>query len=177
MGGRLSNANPSTDTPQTSGLITLGWREWLTLPALDIPQLCAKVDTGARSSALHAFSIESIQRDGKPWIRFGLHPVKDRRDIEIWREAPLVDERQVTDSGGHTELRPTISSTISFGSLSFEAEITLTNRDNMRFRMLLGRTAMNGRCLVNPQASWLTGKPSESELESLARQWQAEEQA
>lgn len=171
------NSQQSEDTAATTELITLGWREWLALPALDIAQLCVKVDTGARSSALHAFAIEPIQRDNKPWIRFGLHPVKDRRDIEIWREAPLVDERQVTDSGGHSELRPTIASTINIGPLSFDAEITLTNRDNMRFRMLLGRTAMNGRCLVNPQASWLTGKPSEAELEALNQQWQAENPA
>lgn len=171
------NQRSSDDTAQNQDLITLGWREWLALPALNIAQLCVKVDTGARSSALHAFAIESIEREGKPWIRFGLHPVKDRSDIEIWREAPLVDERQVTDSGGHSELRPTIASTISIGSLSFDAEITLTNRDNMRFRMLLGRTAMNGRCLVNPQASWLTGKPSSDELEALHRQWQDERPA
>ena len=141
-------------------LITIGWREWLALPDLGIDRIKAKVDTGARTSCLHAFSLETFTQRGAPWVRFGVHPVQMNANIELICEAEMIDERMVSDSGGHKEVRPIIRTTIGLGQLSFTAEFTLTNRDTMRFRVLLGRTAMEGRILVNPEHSYLQAFPT-----------------
>ncbi len=140
-----------------SPLTELGWREWLALPDMQLPALIAKVDTGARSSALHAFDVQKFSEGGQPWLRIGLHPVKDNNDIVVWREVKQSDERPVTDSGGHTELRPVITTALQLAGERFDIELTLTNRDSMKFRVLLGRTAMRDRCVVNPAKSWLLG--------------------
>jgi len=144
-------------------LITVGWREWAGLPELGIPRIKVKVDTGAKTSCLHAFSQERFTQAGVPWIRFGIHPLQQRTDIEIFTEAAIVDERMVSDSGGHRELRPIIKATIELGRLRFPTEFTLTNRDSMRFRVLLGRTAMAKRLLVDPAQSYLLPKPGQKE--------------
>lgn len=140
-------------------LVEVGWREWAALPDLGIARIKAKMDTGARTSALHCFSMEKFLREGRPWLRFGLHPLQQRKDVEVFCESAMVDERVVSDSGGHHELRPVILTSVQLGGLCLAAEFTLTNRDSMRFRMLLGRTAMKGRMTVNPAASYLLGKP------------------
>jgi len=145
-------------------MITVGWREWAALPELGIPRIKVKVDTGARTSCLHAFSQERFTQDGSPWIRFGMHPFQQQTDIEIFCEARITDERMVSDSGGHRELRPVITSTIEMGALHFPIEFTLTNRDSMRFRVLLGRTAMEHRLLVDPGQSYILGKPGQPSL-------------
>ena len=144
-------------------LLTIGWREWVTLPDLGLPWLKAKIDTGARTSCLHAFSVEPFTNNQEQWVRFGIHPHQDDTDTEVFCESRVVDERIVTDSGGHQEQRFVISTLLSMGPQKWPIEITLTNRDNMRFRMLLGRTAMEGRIAVNPEASFLFGKPPKSE--------------
>jgi hypothetical protein len=137
--------------------LTIGWREWLALPELRIPAIKAKIDTGARTSALHAFFVEPFERDGMQMVRFGVHPLQKRLDLEIVCEAPVKDYRSVSDSGGHREMRYVIETEVVLGDRKKCIEMTLTNRDNMRFRMLLGRTAMAGMS-VSPDKSYLTGR-------------------
>lgn len=135
----------------------LGWREWISLPELGLPDIKAKVDTGARTSCLHAFSLEHFEKDGKPWVRFLVHPHQQSDEVASC-EAPILDERMVTDSGGHREQRPVISTRIKVGDWQGTVEMTLTARDNMKFRMLLGRTAITqGSFLVDPALSYQQG--------------------
>lgn len=143
---------------QTSSLALIGWREWVSLPELNIPKLKAKIDTGARSSALHAFMIDPYLKGSERWVMFAIHPDQRNHELIIECHAKVKDKRLVTDSGGHTQRRYVIESLMVIGALSFNAEMTLTNRDSMRFRMLIGRTVLNGRYLVNPVASYLQGK-------------------
>ena len=139
-------------------LIMLGWREWVGFPDLGIEQIKAKVDTGARTSCLHAFLIEPFDRDGVLWVRFDIHPTQRNSSKVIRCEAPLLEQRVVRDSGGHEELRYVIETVVSIGSNKHAVEVTLTDRDNMKFRVLLGRTAISGQYSVDPSGSYLRGK-------------------
>jgi len=143
-------------------LLMIGWREWVRLPELGLPWLKVKVDTGARTSCLHAFSVEPFEKNGEKWVRFGIHPHQQSTRTQVFCETKIVDERYVTDSGGHREKRFVISTLIRMGDRQWPIEITLTNRDNMRFRMLLGRTAMQKNVVIDPDASFLLGKPRKS---------------
>ncbi|GAB4257884.1 MAG: ATP-dependent zinc protease [Methylomicrobium sp.] len=145
---------------EIDSLPRLGWREWLALPSLNIPQIKAKIDTGARTSALHAFIVDPYTKKGEPWIMFGIHPNQHRTDIAIECHARVKDRRIVSDSGGHKSRRYVIETELLLGSRLIITELTLTNRDNMKFRMLLGRTAMRGQFIIDPGASYLQGKPN-----------------
>lgn len=142
----------------TTGKRVLGWREWVALPELGIPAIKAKVDTGARTSTLHAYFVEPYHEDGVLMVKFGLHPEQNSTETELICTARVKDERAVTDSGGHSENRYVIETVITVGDESRPVELTLTNRDTMGFRMLLGRTAMIKRYVVDPDASYLQGK-------------------
>jgi hypothetical protein len=139
-------------------MMTVGWREWVALPDIGLPAIKAKVDTGARTSALHAFEVERIKHSRRDHVRFLMHPLQLHDTPVVECQAPLLDMRQVSDSGGHREQRFVIETRLVLGELEYPIEVTLTNRDSMRFRMLLGRSAMENRLLVNPSASYLAGK-------------------
>lgn len=136
----------------------IGWREWVHLPdLLDGGWIKAKVDTGARTSALHAWDVERFERDGAPWVRFSVHPRQHDDDHVVQAEAALVEEREVRSSNGDVELRPVVRTTLALGDRRHDIELTLTKRDQMGFRMLLGRTGMARRLLVDPGSSYLLG--------------------
>ena len=139
-------------------ILTLGWREWVGLPELGLPAIKAKVDTGARTSALHAFEIETFSEQGKSRVRFRIHPKQKDSNTVVTCVADIIDERTVTDSGGHREKRLIIETPMTIGPWSWPIEMTLTARDSMMFRMLLGRTAIKGLALVNPAMSYRVGK-------------------
>jgi hypothetical protein len=136
----------------------LGWREWVGFPDLGIQQIKAKVDTGARTSCLHAFQVEPFDRGGVPWVRFSIHPTQRSTSKIIRCEAPMLEQRVVRDSGGHEELRYVIETIVSIGDSKHLVEVTLTDRDTMKFRVLLGRTAVSGLYAVDPAGSYLRGK-------------------
>lgn len=141
--------------------VRVGWREWLILPDLRIPRIKAKIDTGARTSALHAYFIEPFDGPRGAMLRFGIHPLQKRNEPAIICEHPVKDYRAVSDSGGHREMRYVIETQVGLGNHRWPIEITLTNRDTMRFRMLLGRTAM-ANFEVLPDRSYLFGRSRSS---------------
>lgn len=142
------------------GFAVIGWREWVRLPKLGISFVKAKVDTGARTSALHAFDIEYFRKRGKEYVRFKVHPIQRSRKTIVNCEAEVIEHRLVKSSNGHSSLRPVISTDAILGELSWKIELTLTNRDEMGFRMLLGRRALQEHLLVHPSRSFLFGRPN-----------------
>ena len=139
-------------------ILTFGWREWVGLPDIGIRQIKAKVDTGARTSALHAFEVRPYSEGGRERVEFRMHPRQKDFNTVITCNADILDTRTVTDSGGHKEERYVIETTLTIGTQAWPIEVTLTSRDDMLFRMLLGRTAIKNRALVNPARSYLVGK-------------------
>jgi hypothetical protein len=133
----------------------IGWREWVALPALGIPRIKTKIDTGARTSSLHAFSLNLFQENGKQKIRFEMHPFQKNQEIIVSCVADIIDKRPITDSGGHREERYVICTPLAIGGEIWPIEITLTERDNMLFRMLLGRRAIRRKFIINPAKSFL----------------------
>ncbi len=142
---------------QDSSLPLIGWREWVALPQLGISRIKVKVDTGARSSALHAYEIKSFKRSGKAMVRFKVHPLQNNSSKLVTVEAELIDERSVRSSIGKAQLRPVIRTPIILAGKLWPIELTLTNRDAMGFRMLLGRQAVRKRFLIDPGHSFVQG--------------------
>ena len=134
---------------------TIGWREWVELPDLGVETIKAKIDTGARTSALHAFEIEVRTEDGVEMVHFQVHPLQDSPALSIVSSAPLAGWRHVRSSSGHGAERPLIRTTLGWMDLQWPIELTLTNRDEMGFRMLLGRQAVRGRAVVDAGRSYL----------------------
>jgi hypothetical protein len=147
---------PDASTPPA----VAGWREWIALPELDVRWVKAKLDTGARSSAIHAYDVEEFDRDGAPWVRFQVHPWQ-RSDLDaVDVELPLIDRRTIKSSTGHEEERLVVQTTVRVLDRDLIAELTLTNRDEMGFRMLVGREALRGAILVDPGRSYVGPRPS-----------------
>jgi hypothetical protein len=139
-------------------MLRIGWREWVRLADLGVAAIKAKIDTGARTSALHAFAVEPFRRAGGLWVRFEVHPVQRSNAVKIKCEALAVDERAVRNSGGQVERRYIIETHLMLGDRSWPIELALANRDQMGFRMLLGRTALEGRALIEPGRSFVAGQ-------------------
>ncbi len=142
-------------------LRTIGWREWVALPAFGIGAIKAKVDTGARSSALHAHGLRIERRDGVDVATFVIQPRQRSASPSHPAEALVSGWRQVTTSAGHRELRPVIVTTVELMGVAWPIELTLTRRDAMGFRMLLGRRAVRRRFVIDPGRSFLAGRPNE----------------
>jgi len=140
--------------------LTVGWKEWVALPELGIDKLKCKVDTGAKNSALHAFEVDEFKRGQETWIRFKLHmSLKDASKVKVC-EAKVVDKRIVSDSGGNRTERYFIETEIQVGLTKVRAQLSLTSRDTMAFRMLLGRTALRrAGFVVDSSQAYLQGKP------------------
>ncbi len=147
--------------------VIVGSEEWCAFPQLGIPTIKARVDSGAKTSALHAVNISPFQRDGENWVKFDINPIQNNTKTVIHCQAPLVDKRIVKSSSGFREQRYVIKSQIKIGTADWDVELTLTNRDSMGFRMLLGREAMSGRILVDPEQKYLLGQPTRESLKEL----------
>ncbi|MBI9104366.1 MAG: ATP-dependent zinc protease [Spirochaetales bacterium] len=137
----------------------IGWREWISLPDLGIEAIKVKVDSGARSSSLHAKNIHEFEKFGEKWVKFQIYPVQRRSNLKVETEAPLLEYRHVRSSSGKSSLRPVIITNIKLSGVLLPIEITLTSRDEMGFRMLLGREAFRNRFLVDAGKSYYGGKP------------------
>ena len=147
--------------------LTLGWREWVALPDLGLLAIKAKIDSGAKTSVFHAYHTEQYRSDGVKMVKFLIHPIQKNYNFHVECHSPIIDYRKVTDSGGHSEMRYVIESIVLIGGASWPIELTLTNRDTMRFRMLLGRRAMENRAILDPTASYLNGKLKPRKLYQL----------
>ena len=141
------------------GLPVIGWREWVGLPDFGIKHIKVKVDTGARSSSLHAFDRRVFERDGAEWVRFKIHPLQRNTKLTVELEAPILEYRSVRSSSGKAAIRPVILATVALLDISWTVDLTLASRDEMGFRMLLGREAFRGRFLVDAGKSYYGGKP------------------
>lgn len=133
----------------------VGWREWVVLPELSPLPLKAKIDTGARTSTLHAFGLRVFERDGLPWVDFEIHPIQRSKAHSTQISHPVATFRQVRSSTGHSEKRPVIRTEFQIGPNQFDIELTLTSRSEMGFRMLVGRSAVRRRFWVDPGRSFL----------------------
>jgi ribosomal protein S6--L-glutamate ligase len=149
--------------------VVVGSEEWCSFPTLGIPQIKARVDSGAKTSALHAINIAPFIKEEVNWVRFDVNPIQNNLKTVLHCEAQLVGKRVVKSSSGYREQRYVITVELEIGGQKWPVEVTLTNRDSMGFRMLLGREAMSGRMLVDPAQQYLLGEPSHDSLKELYR--------
>ena len=152
----MHRANKITGSSKNKRIV--GWREWVSLPELKIPRIKAKLDTGAYTSALHAYFIEPLKGDKQPIVRFGVYPLQRADKPDIICTTEIVDKRRVVDSGGHPEMRYVIRTLLTIGEKTWPIELSLTNREHMRFRLLLGRTAIRKFLVVDPSLSFTLRK-------------------
>lgn len=138
--------------------LTLGWREWAALPELQVENIKVKIDTGAKTSSIHAFDIMPFCREGQEWVQFDVRPLQDQDPLVHTCTCPIVDYRWITSSMGSSQLRYIIRTTLTIGPLSNPIDLSLANRDEMGFRMLVGRDALPSRTLVDPNRSFLLSK-------------------
>jgi hypothetical protein len=158
MGDSMIDVNKASHCEPSALKTCLGWREWLVLPDLGIPAIKAKIDTGARTSSLHTHFIEPIDKNGQRRVRFGVQPLRKRKDIVCVCESDVLDYRRVKDSGGHSEMRHFIRTTVRLGERQWLIDISLTCRKDMLFRMLLGRKALEAHFVIDPGQSYMTGR-------------------
>ena len=142
-----------------AGHTVVGWREWVALPGVGVDWIKAKIDTGARTSAIHAFDQLQVERNGDPWVRFSVHPWQATDEDPVTVECPLVEMRTVRSSSGHAEVRPLVRLALTLSGRTVTAEVTLSRRDEMGFRMLVGREALAQGFLVDPALSYAGGRP------------------
>lgn len=145
-----------------SSLPIIGWREWVGLPEFGIEAIKVKVDTGARSSSLHASDLREFEREGEKWARFKVHPVQRKRDATVEIEARIIEYRPVRSSSGRVTTRPVVVTQLKLLGITWPVELTLASRDKMGFRMLLGREAFRGRFLVDAGNSYFSEKPKQN---------------
>lgn len=147
-----------SEPPHSSTIV--GWREWVSLPGWGVPWIKAKVDTGARSSAVHAFDVHDVEREGQEWVRFFVHPWQRSDTDPVPVEAQVVDRRRVRSSSGHSEERIVVLVDLVLAGHTITVETTLSNRDEMGFRMLIGREALRQGFVVDPGRSYVGGRPT-----------------
>lgn len=153
MAKRSVRSEPKKNSPRL-----VGWREWVAFPDLGIEAVKAKLDTGALTSALHAWDVTPFTKGGEDWIRFVVYPDQRHKSNPITSEARIKDRRRITNSGGRSEMRYVIETVIQADHETWRIELGLTNRDDMGFRLLIGREAMRGRLLIDPNSSFRLGR-------------------
>ncbi|MDF1827754.1 MAG: RimK/LysX family protein [Legionellaceae bacterium] len=139
--------------------LLIGRSEWCALPLLNVPLIKAKIDTGAKTSALHAFNIECDHADGQARVHYDIHPIQGNDDVIVRCTSLVIDQRMIMSSNGHKENRYVISTSLSLGTKTWPIELTLSNRDPLRFRLLLGREALNRRVMIDPNLNYHQDKP------------------
>ena len=149
----------SSSEPPDPEQVVVGWREWVALPQADVPWIKAKIDTGARSSSIHAFGLEAFARDGEEWVRFTLHPWQRSEEDSVELSLPVLDRREVRSSNGQTDQRYAVAMDVTLAGRTITTVMTLSNRDEMGFRMLIGREALERGFLVDAARSYAGGRP------------------
>lgn len=163
----LSETNENELIKLSDNKIIVGWHEWCALPELGIPAVKAKIDTGAKTSSLHAFDIKATPTENHERVHFSIHPIQGNNKIVVRCHAAIIDERYIMSSNGHKELRCVISTKLQLGDLAWDIELTLSDRDPLRFRMLLGREALKKNVIINPARTLYQGSVKKSELRAL----------
>lgn len=155
----MSSTPQRPETPDDDTPVVVGWREWVALPQAGVPWVKAKIDTGARSSAIHAFDLEAFEEGGREWVRFSIHPWQRSDEDHVELTLPVLDRREVRSSNGQVEQRYAVGLDVTLAGRTITTVMTLSNRDEMGFRMLIGREALERGFLVDSSQSYAGGKP------------------